>query len=540
MKYKRDKFIKISFLIYFISTTACPLFAQTNYNNEMRGVWMATTKNIDWPSNKYLSPEKQRTEFRQLLNLFQSIGLNAVFVQIRPAADAFFPSPYEPWSEWLCGKQGKAPEPFYDPLEFMILETHKRGMEFHAWINPFRAVANIETADIAANHITRRKPEWFFTYGINTYFNPGIPEVREYVIKIIDDIVTRYDVDGIHFDDYFYPYPEKDENKNIKPIPDSQTFKEYGHGMKLEDWRRENMNVFIRDVNFSIKKIKPYVKFGIGPSGVWRNKGHDQKGSDSRGFEHYDYLYADVLKWLREGWIDYVAPQLYWNIGNKYADYATMVEWWSKNVYGRHLYIGQGVYMAAADAPEKAWQNPRELPNQLRINRENPVVLGSIFYKTSSVKKNPLGFDDSLRISFYKKHVKTPKMSWLPERPAPDTTKIIDTFVLVVDRTPPSAPTEFSVKKVGKYYLLTWEKPKMSGIAPNDTAAYYAVYKFSGSEAGDTFAENIYEITLKNYILIPRNRFAFFRRKFTFVVTAFDKAKNESRMSRAITLKMKK
>ncbi len=534
------KSVNIILILLIFFSVKQSLFAQNSYKPEMRGVWIATTKNIDYPSNKWLSPEKQRKEFIDMLDLFQKIGLNAVFVQIRPAADAFYPSPYEPWSEWLSGEQGKAPEPFYDPLEFMILETHKRGMEFHAWINPFRAVANIETADISENHISKRKPEWFFTYGINTYFNPGIPEVREYVTKIVEDIVMRYDVDGIHFDDYFYPYPEKDNNKKIIPLPDFQTYKKYGHGFSLDQWRRECMNSFIRNINVSVKRIKPYVKFGIGPSGVWRNKGHDPNGSETRGFEHYDYLYADVLKWLREGWIDYVAPQLYWNIGNKYADYSTLVAWWSKNSFGRHLYIGQGVYMAATDAADRAWQNPRELPNQMRINRANPLVLGSIFYKASAVKKNPLGYGDTLKISFFKHLVKTPKMNWLPDRPKPDTTGLIDTMVLLADRTAPPVPLDFSAQKMGKYYLLSWTKPKVGGIAPNDTAAYYAVYKFEGNDLGKTYAEFIYEITLNNYILIPRNRFAFFKKKFTFAVTAFDKAKNESLMSRAVTLKLKK
>lgn len=487
----------------------------------MRAVWVATTKNIDYPSSKYLDSKKQQDEFIEMLDLFEKIGINAIFVQIRPAADCFCQSSYEPWSEWLCGKQGKAPEPFYDPLKFMIIQAHKRNMEFHAWINPFRAVANIETADIAPDHISKRKPEWIFTYGINRYFNPGIPEVREYTINIITDIVSRYDIDGIHFDDYFYPYPEKNDANGLIPLPDNSTFKTYGAGFsKIEDWRRDNMDKFINQTNIEIKKIKPTVKFGIGPSGIWRNKGFDPDGSNTKGFAHYDYLYADVVKWLREGWIDYVSPQCYWNIGHSAADYNELVSWWSRHTYGRHLYIGQGVYQAGADATVAAWRNPSELPNQIRINRSHKEVLGSVFYKASSMKQNLLGFNDSLQNNFFRLHVPTPVMPWLVSK------KLI------------LPPTELMVLKLGKQYMLTWDAPTKN--EKNAEVKSYNVYKFRGSYPGEISKDNLYESTDELFIEIPRHRFAFFKKEFTFVVSSVDESNNESVVSEEITIKLKK
>ncbi len=515
--------IFLNFLIFFIlnfSSTGY-LSGQTPDGKEMRGVWIATVKNLDYPSSGFLSVEEQKKEFTDMLDYFSETGINAIFFQVRPAADAFYDSKYEPWSEWLTGKQGKAPVPYYDPLKFMIKECHKRNIEFHAWINPFRAVATIEYADIAKNHITHKKPEWFFTYGINKYFDPGIPEVRKYVTMIIKDIVHRYDIDGIHFDDYFYPYPVKDEKKRIIPIPDSQTFRKYNTGFNnIADWRRNNMDLFIKDVYDAVKSEKPYVKFGVAPSGVWRNKSKDPDGSDTRGLAHYDYLYSDVVKWLKNGWIDYVVPQIYWPVGNKYADYLTLVNWWSKHTYGKQLYIGLAVYNAGKDAASPAWRNPNELPKQMRINRENSKVLGSIFYRASSLMSNPLGFSDSLRFHFYTVPALPPEIPYLTT--AVDTTIIVDTNPDIITDT--YSPINVFITKLGNKLMISWEDTKEGSGSDN----LYKIYKFRGYDFKYADENDIYKTTKDKFIILKRKRLPFFRKKYTVVITENGKNKKES------------
>ncbi len=528
----------ICLLILLIATQ---IFAQ---KEEMRGVWIATTKNIDYPSNKHLSVRQQKAEFIKLLNLFSEIGINAVILQIRPAADAFFPSKFEPWSEWLTGKQGKAPKPYYDPLKFMINECHKRNIEFHAWINPFRAVANINTADVIKSHISNRKPNWIFKYDINKYFNPGIPQVQHYLVNIISDIVRRYDIDGVHFDDYFYPYPKKNDDNKIIPIPDTKTFRKYGRKYKsIAEWRRHNLNVFIKTVNDSIKSIKPYMVFGISPSGIWRNKSKDPNGSNTRGFAHYDYLYADVLKWLKNGWIDYVAPQLYWSIGNKYADYTTLVKWWSKHTFGRKLYIGHGIYNVNRKAKDYNWRNPSQLPTQMRIARQTPNVSGDIFYKASSIRHNRLGCIDSLKQDFYTYKANTPSFAWLPKRE-----KIIEpiepveedtTPILTIDTQAPPSPDQIYAEPFGNEIIISWNEPKVSGIHPDDKADYYKIYRIQKGEEEELSDINFVDISNTNYYTIKRKRFALFKKKYKYFITAIDQAGNESSNPQSIELKLK-
>ena len=252
--------------------------------------------------------------------------MNAVIVQIRPSADAFYASNLEPWSEFLTGRQGTPPSPYYDPLKFMIDETHKRGMEFHAWINPYRAVFNL-ISPLDPNHITKKHPEWFVKYGDRKYFNPGLPQVMQYLTNVVKDIITRYDIDGIHMDDYFYPYKIPG-----KAFPDYQTWLQYGNGLSIDDWRRSNCDSVIKMIHDVVLDWKPLIKFGISPFGVWRNSSVDATGSSTHaGQTCYDDLYADILLWLKQGWIDYVAPQLYWEIGNRLCDYETLLNWWSSN-----------------------------------------------------------------------------------------------------------------------------------------------------------------------------------------------------------------
>jgi uncharacterized lipoprotein YddW (UPF0748 family) len=445
--------------------TGCrPAAADVPPKREMRGVWIATVENIDWPSSRYLSPEKQRREYVRLLDAQQRNGINAVFVQVRPASDAFYQSSLEPWSKWLTGTQGKAPNPPYDPLPFLIEEAHARGMEFHAWFNPYRASLDSATRKLAPNHPFRQHPEWFLRYSGKLLYNPGLPEVRQHINRVILDVVRRYDIDGVHFDDYFYPYPEpgqviRDEAAFARHNPD---------GLPLPDWRRQNVNVLIRDLHDSIRSAKRWVKFGISPFGVWRNQATDPSGSATKAFQGYDGLYADALEWVRQGWVDYLLPQLYWSSTFTAARYPVLVEWWARNMNGRHLYIGHGAYRVSESIRANAnadttWRNPRELPRQVRLNRTYPTeVGGSVFFSSISLLTNALHSTDSLRQNLFRYPALVPTMPWLdavPPRPAQN-------LVLTA-----GLPTN----------TLTWQPSPVA--ADGDRAVYYVLYRFEEDEA---------------------------------------------------------
>lgn len=383
-------------------------FSQPKY--EFRGVWIATVENIDWPQRGEINAARQKADFIRLLDMHKKNGMNAVIVQVRPSADAFYASPYEPWSQWLTGVQGKAPSPYYDPLSFMVEEAHKRGMEFHAWLNPYRAVFNINKASIASTHIIKKHPEWFVTYGDKKYFDPSNKEAQKFVIEVVRDIVKRYDIDGIHMDDYFYPYPLPN-----KDFPDWSAYNRSGTKLSKADWRRSNVDSIIKNIGIVIKKEKPWCKFGISPYSVWRNKSQDPEGSDTKSWQtNYDDLYADVLLWLKKDWIDYVAPQLYNEIGHKSVAFEKLIDWWSRHSYGKHVYIGHAVYRTTEK--RGPWANPDELPNQLKIVRQTPNIQGSIYYSSSSFEKNTFGWGEILRNSFYKVPAAVPPMPWLAKR----------------------------------------------------------------------------------------------------------------------------
>lgn len=358
-----------------------------------------------------MSTEQQKAEFIKLLDLHQKNGMNAVLVQIRPAADAFFPSKYEPWSVYLTGKQGEPPSPYYDPLQFMIEETHARGMEFHAWMNPYRADNNVKEPTISPTHITRLFPQWFFTYDGKKLFDPGLPQVREHINRVVKDLVERYDIDAVHFDDYFYPYPAGRE------IPDELTYIKYGNGMNKKDWRRSNVDTIIKQLSQTIKAANSRVKFGISPFGVWRNSSKDPRGSASKaGLTNYDDLYADILLWLKEGWIDYVVPQLYWETSHSYVGYYMLTDWWSRNTFGRQLFIGHGVYRTY-EAKSYAWKKPDELSKQIRANRANENVMGSVYFSSKTFNNNPNGWNDTLRNNYYKYPALVPPVPWIDSIP---------------------------------------------------------------------------------------------------------------------------
>lgn len=382
---------------------------QVTQPHEFRAAWIATVDNIDWPNKGTVDPAQQRAEYIRLLDMHVANGLNAVIVQVRPAADAFYPSQYEPWSEWLTGKQGKPPVPWYDPLQFMIAEAHNRGLEFHAWLNPYRAIFNIYKSVPTKTHVTRIYPEWFLNYGDKKYFDPGNKAVQQFVGNVVRDMVARYDVDAVHFDDYFYPYRIAG-----KEFPDDKTYQQYGAGMTRDDWRRSNVDSIIVLLAQTIKSEKPWVKFGISPFGVWRNRDKDSTGSNTRaGQTNYDDLYADIVLWLKKGWIDYVAPQLYWEFGHKAADFETLLDWWSKNSYGRHCYIGLGLYKAGTSAP---WRDKNQLPRMIQAIRNTPNVQGAVYFSSKSFVGNPNGWSDSLRLHYYREKAVIPEMGWIPAR----------------------------------------------------------------------------------------------------------------------------
>lgn len=311
------------------------------------------------------------------------------------------------------GTQGKPPTPYYDPLEFMVTEAHKRGFEFHAWCNPYRANFSIGKASIAPNHITKLYPEWFLSYGGTLYFDPGNKDAQRWVVNVIKDMVHRYDIDAIHMDDYFYPYRIAG-----KEFPDTASYRKYGKGMNKEDWRRSNVDSIILALSKVIKEEKPWVKFGISPFGVWRNKSKDPEGSPTKaGQTNYDDLYADILLWAKMGWVDYVAPQLYWETGHKLVAYETLIDWWSKHTYGRHMYIGQGIYRAL-EKNSKAWHDKTELPRQIELLRTYPSIQGSIYFSSKTFYSNPNGWNDSLQNNYYRTPAQVPPMPWLPPRPA--------------------------------------------------------------------------------------------------------------------------
>ena len=370
-------------------------------NPEFRGVWIASVVNINWPKTVGTGKDTekiQKQEFIRLLDEVVEMNMNAVVVQIRPTADAFYPSSFEPWSKYLTGDQGVAPG--WDPLKFMVEESHKRGLEFHAWFNPYRITLK-EDDTIIETHPAKKNPEWTFRYGGKLYYNPGVPEAMNYSIENIMEVVRNYDIDGVHMDDYFYPYPVNGEK-----LSDWKTYLKYGKEFPIAaDWRRNNVDNFIKILSEKIKDEKPQVQFGISPFGVWRNYEVDRSGSKTRaGITNYDTLYADTRKWIKEGWIDYIVPQIYWNRGFKVADYNVLVDWWANEVKETDvkLYIGQAAYRV------KSWKDPNELIDQVRYNRSVDGVGGSIYFSIDSLLDNPMKIKDNMKKTIYKERVEIP------------------------------------------------------------------------------------------------------------------------------------
>ncbi len=370
------------------------------------GAWIATVANIDWPTSEAVGNDSlQQAEMIFLLDSLHAIGINAIIFQVRPTADALYYSELEPTSHWLTGKQNFPLK--WDPLEWTIAQAHARHMEVHVWLNPYRVnLAKTDTSEICADHIWRKHREWFWEYNKQWYFDPGLDVTREWICTVVQDLVTRYDIQAIHMDDYFYPYPV-----GGKPIPDTKTFAKYPRGFTdIREWRRNNVNMAIQDIRRTIRECKPGVEFGISPFGVWRNASVDSTGSaTTAGITNYDDLYADIRLWIRNGWIDYVLPQLYWEIGKKAADYEVLAHWWANEIKKAKaldpsnkvkLYIGMAPYRlenASPKAKANAWNTGNEIGRQMRLNRTIPEITGECFYSTRPLLSNPRHVCDSIK-----------------------------------------------------------------------------------------------------------------------------------------------
>ncbi|MFC0508963.1 glycoside hydrolase family 10 protein [Micromonospora costi] len=431
-------------------------------SRELRGMWITTVNNIDWPSRPGLPAETVRAEFRAWLDLAVRRNHNAVFVHVRPSGDALWPSERAPWSEWLTGRRDGR-DPGWDPLAFMVAEAHARNLEFHAWFNPYRGGQPASVGGpgpkldrLAPDHPLRRRPEWAVTYpsadrpGSRLYFNPGIPEARRFVEDSMLEVVQRYDVDGVHFDDFFYPYPEAGQD-----FPDGAAYARHGRGFTdRHAWRRDNVNTLVREMSERIKATKPWVKFGISPFGIWRNKRTDPAGSPTAGLQSYDDIYADTRLWVRKQWLDYVVPQLYWHIGFDKADYAKLLPWWAATVRGTRvqLYIGQADYRVGERG---AWRDPGELDRQLALNRRHGVD-GSVHFSARQVRADRLGAVSRYSRAHYAAPALVPVMAQLPA-------------------APPAAPTVTAARSVeAGGVALSW---------PATGATSFAVYRVDGDAA---------------------------------------------------------
>ncbi|HZM79333.1 MAG TPA: family 10 glycosylhydrolase [Candidatus Limnocylindrales bacterium] len=461
---------------------------------QFRAMWVASVANIDWPSQTGLSVATQQAEFRSWLDLAVQKNMNAVVVQVRPTADAFWPSTFEPWSNWLTGTQGV--NPGYDPMAFMVSEAHARNLEFHAWFNPYRIANHTDVTQLAPTHPARQNPSWRFAYGGKLYYNPGIPAVRDFVEDAMMDAVTKYDIDGVHFDDYFYPYPVSGQ-----AIPDSATYAQYGAGFSnVNDWRRNNVNLMVQEMDQRIHAAKPHVKFGISPFGIWRNLSTDPLGSATSGLQSYDAIYADTRKWVKQGWIDYIAPQIYWHIGFSVADYQVLTAWWAETVAGTpvQLFIGQAAYRAGASGQDPAWQDPAELSDHLTYNREHPNVLGDIYFSAKDVRANRIGAIARLVADHYTRPAIVPAYG-----PGPA----------------PAAPTITGASSGAGGITLTW----------SGSGTEFAVYRVTGSATADPChfadARNLLKTTRAKTF---SDATAATGTTYTYFVTALDRLHHES------------
>lgn len=390
-------------------------------DREFRAGWVPSVGNIQWPSRKGLSVEEQKAELLTILNRAQEIKMNAIVLQVRPACDALYASRIEPWSEYLSGEMGRAPTPFYDPLTFAVDEAHKRGLELHAWINPYRAKVLASKSPAAVNHVSKKYPGMVLTYGKYLWLDPGQKSVQDYTLAVIKDIVQRYDIDGLHMDDYFYPYVERDAEKKALPFPDDVSWGKYqaaGGKLSRGDWRRNNVDTLVARSYQTIRATKPWVKFGVAPFGIWK----PGVPSTIKGGNMFEEIYCDSLKWWTNGWVDYMSPQLYWPINPPDQSFPVLAKWWGDtNVKQRHLWPG----MNTGKVGGTNWP-PEEILNQIKITRQIPKANGHIHWSFKSLMQNKNGLADAVK-SLYAKPALVPASPWMggttPAKPALSATR---------------------------------------------------------------------------------------------------------------------
>ena len=483
---------KILVLLLLLTGTLCQ--AQSP-KREMRGTWIATVANIDWPLTVSADAPKQQREMIAILDDVVRNNMNCVVFQIRPTADAFYNSAHEPWSHWLTGKQGVAPA--YDPLEFMINECDKRGIAVHVWINPYRVWLKDDNLHPEMREtLYNRYSGWLTRYGDTHYFHPADDRSREHILNVVTDIVENYDIDAIHMDDYFYPYRIAGQE-----FPDADYFRKDPRGFtNRDDWRRDNVDRVIRAISEKIRSIKPWVEFGISPFGVWRNASKDPRGSATRaGQTNYDDLYADILKWEQQGWIDYVSPQLYWEIGFAIADYKILAQWWNDNAHGTLTYIGHALYRINPKGSNAAWKTPMEIIRQIRLNRTHSNIQGSLLYSAKFLADPAL--QNALLEQVYQHR------SLWPENPRIER----------IEPMPPGYPYLFYD---GQNVRLGWQ-PEMDNRR-------FAVYRFPAEEENPDFDDpaHLVCVTGSRSVVLPADLPEV--EKFRYYVTALSLTHHES------------
>ena len=469
-----------------------------NPKREFRGAWLHVIGQTQWQNKTAREAKRYISDQFQKL---QDAGCNAVIFQVRPTADAVYKSEIEPWSAWLTGKRGKAPDEDWDPMAYAIEEAHRRGMEFHAWLNPYRVTSNAKEI-LPADHLSKKEPGRFVKFNGQTFFDPAYKENRDLICRVVDDIVSRYDVDGIHIDDYFYPYPANGK----KFQGDDASYRKFGNGMNRDDWRRHNVDLLIEQLHSTIKSRKPWVRFGVSPFGIWRNKSSDSRGSATNGLQNYDDLYADVLLWAKNGWIDYLAPQLYWSLDTKAAPSRHLAQWWNDNANGADVYIGQDVQrtMNTADPGNK---DKNELDTKVKLSRKLPNVGGNVWWHGYWVTDNYKGVADSLALKYQSTIAIPPVYGDSKVKPAPVKGLKLE-------------------EGDGKIYL-TWNAAAKTGKEKETDVVRYVVYQFFPVEKIDLDdPQTIIAVTPDNGVAVADagDRIG----GCTFVVTALDRMNRES------------